>query len=101
MEGLLNGEGPYQVLIDTGASPPALLVSRRIAQTHGKGQERFRVSRLQLGEIVLEDLLAFNVEALLGRELPIDIVLGTGLLRAQGFKRLTLDFLAGKLYAER
>ena len=101
VEGFLNGEGPYQVLIDTGASTPMLLVSGRIAQVHGKGQDRFRVRRFQIGEIVLEDLPAFNIEVLLGRELPVDMLLGTGLLRVQGFKHLTLDFLAGKLYAER
>ena len=99
VEGLLDGQGPYQVLIDTGASTPALFVSSRIAQAYG--QERFRVKRLQLGELTLEDLLAIDIEKELGRELPIDIILGTGLLKAKGIKRLTLDFLAGKLYAER
>jgi len=99
VEGFLDGQGPYQVLIDTGASVPALFVSSRIAQAYG--QERFRVKRLQLGELTLEDFLAIDIEKELGRELPIDIILGTGLLKAKGIKRLTLDFLAGKLYAER
>ncbi len=99
VEGLLDGQGPYQVLIDTGASTPVLLVSKRIA--HAYGQERFRVKRLQLGELILEDLPAIDIEKMLGREVPIDIILGTGLLKAKGIKRLTLDFLAGKLYAER
>ncbi|MDW8031789.1 MAG: hypothetical protein RMJ29_08285 [Candidatus Bipolaricaulota bacterium] len=45
-----------------------------------------------------------NLESILGRELPkgsFDVILGTGLLRAKGFKRLTLDFPAGKLYLDR
>ncbi|MCS6936090.1 MAG: hypothetical protein RMJ96_03060 [Candidatus Bipolaricaulota bacterium] len=45
-----------------------------------------------------------NLESILGRELPkgsFDVILGTGLLRAKGFKRLTLDFLASKFYLER
>ena len=101
VEGLLDGQGPYQVLIDTGASIPLLLVSNRIAQAYG--QERFRVRRLEAGELVLEDLPAMEIE--IEKELPFlspdIIILGTGLLKAQGIKRLTLDFLAGKLYAER
>ena len=99
VEGFLDGQGPYQVMIDTGASTPVLLVSGRIAQAYGP--EQFRVGHLTFGEIELEDLPALNFAAELGREVPIDIILGTGLLRSKGFKRLTLDFLAGKLYAER
>ncbi|MCX8103844.1 MAG: hypothetical protein N3E42_05370, partial [Candidatus Bipolaricaulota bacterium] len=68
------------------------------------GQERFLVGRLKLGEIELEDLPVMNLESILGRELPkgsFDVILGTGLLKAKGFKRLTLDFPAGKLHLER
>ncbi|MEM2126309.1 MAG: hypothetical protein QXQ53_07940 [Candidatus Methanosuratincola sp.] len=99
VEGFLDGQGPYQVLIDTGASSPVLLVAGRVAQAYG--QKRFRVRRLKLGEIELEDLPAINLAAELGREVPIDVIVGTGLLRAKGFKRLTVDFLAAKLYVER
>ncbi len=105
VEGFLNGDPrPYRLLIDTGASTPVLLVSGQIAQAYGEGRGRFRIKRLKLGEIELEDLPAINLEVILGGKLPkgsIDVILGAGLLKAKGFKRLTLDFLAGKLYAER
>ncbi len=105
VEGFIDGQGPYKILIDTGASTPSLLVSGRIAQAYGASQKQFRIGHLKLGEIELEDLPALNVEALLGRAvlegLPIEMILGTGLLKVKGFKSLTLDFLAGKLYAER
>lgn len=104
VEGFLDSQGPYRVMIDTGASAPVLLVSSRVAQSHGAGRERFRIKRLKLGEIELEDLPVINLESILKRELPpgsFDILLGTGLLRAKDFKHLTLDFLAGKLYLER
>lgn len=81
-----------------------LLVSGQVAQIHGAGRERFRVQHLKLGELELEDLPVMNLESILGRELPkgsFDVILGTGLLRAKGFKRLTLDFLASKFYLER
>lgn len=108
VDGFIDGQGPYRTLIDTGASVPVLMVISRIAQVHGAGQEQFRVRHLQLGDIELEDLPTIDIQALLGRkEFPkeagaeMEIILGTSLLRAQGFKRLTLDFLAGKLYLER
>ena len=103
VDGFLDGKGPYMMLIDTGTSDAKILVSDELLPALGwKG--KVLVQRLKLGEIELKDVLAIPAceQEATGVKLKGPVILiGNGLFQSQGIKRLTLDFLAGKLYAER
>lgn len=93
VEGFVNSQGPYPCFIDTGTSAP-VSVPPDIWQALGlEGQRQARLE-IRLGEIQLKGVPA--VPATVGQ-----IIIGSNIFQAQGFKRVTLDFLAGKLYAER
>ncbi|MEM4382278.1 MAG: pepsin/retropepsin-like aspartic protease family protein [Candidatus Caldarchaeum sp.] len=93
VEGFVNSQGPYPCFIDTGTSAP-VAVPPEIWQALGlEGQKQARLE-IRLGELQLKGVPA--VRAKVGQ-----IIIGSNIFQAQGFKRLTLDFLAGKLYAER
>jgi hypothetical protein len=91
------------MLIDTGTSDAKILVSDELLPALGwKG--KVLVQHLQLGEIELKDVLAIpaHEQEATGVKLKGAVILiGNGVFQSQGFRRLTLDFLAGKLYAER
>jgi len=103
VDGFLDEAGPYMILIDTGASPAEILVSDELLEALGwKG--RVLVRHLKLGEIELKDVPAIPAREreATGVKLKGPVMLiGGGFFQAQGIKRLTLDFLGGKLYAER
>jgi hypothetical protein len=103
VDGFLDGKGPYMMLIDTGTSDAKILVSDELLPALGwKG--KVLVQHLQLGEIELKDVLAIpaHEQEATGVKLKGAVILiGNGVFQSQGFRRLTLDFLAGKLYAER
>lgn len=89
----VGGFGPFTCFIDTGTSAP-VFVPREIWQALGlEGQRQARLE-VKLGELELKEVPA--VRANVGH-----ITIGSNIFQAQGFKRLTLDFLAGKLYMER
>lgn len=103
-DAFIDGAGPYMALIDTGASDPEILISGELLQALGWREERRLIRQLKLGEIELKDVWAVPArqkEATGGRLSGRVILISSGVFQAQGFERLTLDFLAGKLYAER
>jgi predicted aspartyl protease len=98
VEGFIGDSGPFSFLFDTGASEP-VLVGEEIWQALGLGEEKkVTLERVQLGEIELHNVPAIRDRAEHRRKI---ILLGNNVLLANGYKRLTLDFLAEKLYAER
>lgn len=98
VEGFVEGAGPLPCFIDTGGSAIVGIGDDLIARL--SWQEGRRISRINLGAIELRDVPAISGKAG-GRRLTGVILVGSGVFQSQGFKRLTLDFLAGKLYAER
>lgn len=93
VECFVNNSGPFSCFIDTGTSAP-IFVPREIWQTlHVEGQRQARLG-VRIGELELKDVPAIKANVK-------HITIGSNIFQAQGFKRLTLDFLAGKLYAER
>lgn len=90
---LLEGSGPFPCWLDTGTSAPVLVPPEVWEMLGLEGQKRTRL-RIRLGEIELTDVPAVRARYSY-------IMIGSNIFQAQGFKRLTLDFLAGKLYLER
>jgi len=89
----IGDSGPFSCLIDTGTSGPVQVPSA-VWHALGLGEERQARLQIQLGEIEL-----VNVPCVIAPGLyPL---IGSNIFQAQGIKRLTLDFLGGKLYAER
>ena len=98
VEGFIGDSGPFPFLIDTGASGP-VLIGEEVWQTLGLGEEeKTTLSRIQLGGIELKEVPAVRLSGMEFRKKII--ILGNNIFLANGYKRLTLDFLAGKLYAE-
>ncbi len=97
VEGFVEEAGPFPCLIDTGGSAVAGIGDDLIPKLDWR--EGRRIRQLRLGTIELRGVPALSGKAG-GRKLTGAILVGSGLFQAQGFKRLTLDFLAGKLYAE-
>lgn len=93
VEGFVNSHGPYPCFIDTGTSAP-VSVPPEIWQALGLENQKQAQLEIRLGELQLKGVPA--VRANVGQ-----ILIGSNIFQAQGFKRLTLDFLAGKLYLER
>lgn len=92
VECLVNNSGPYPCFIDTGTSAP-VFVPRDIWQALGlEGQKQSRLE-IKLGKLELKEVPAIRAHVK-------HITIGSNIFQSQGFKRLTLDFLAGKLYAE-
>jgi len=100
VEGLVDNSGPFPFLIDTGASGPALIGKEvwKALGLEGREGEKVTLERVKLGEIELHNVPAIKDEAEHRRKI---ILLGSGIFLSNGYKRLTLDFLTGKLYAER
>lgn len=95
VEGFINGSGPFDFFIDTGTSGP-VIVPEDVLQALGlKGQKSIRLKQLQLGAIELQD-----VPAIEGKQARF-ILIGSNIFYANSYRRLTLDFLAGKIYVER
>lgn len=93
VECLVNNSGPYSCFIDTGTSAP-VFVPRAIWQALGlEGQRQSRLE-IKLGELELKEVPAIRANVKY-------ITIGSNIFQAQEFKHVTLDFLAGKLYAER
>ena len=93
VECFVNNSGPFPCFIDTGTSAPAF-VPREIWQSLGlEGQKQTRLD-IKLRELELKEVPSIRANVKY-------ITIGSNIFQAQGFKRLTLDFLAGKLYAER
>ena len=90
---LLEGYGPLPCWIDTGTSAP-VFVPLEIWDELGLGDQKRARLKIKLGEIELKDVPA------VGARVPYTMI-GSNIFQAQGVKRLTLDFLAGKLYVER
>jgi len=99
VEGFISGRGPFHFFIDTGTSAPAL-VGEEIWQSLGLGEDKeATLEGVQLGEITLEKVPAAKGS---GAEFWRNVILlGNNIFLTNGYKRLALDFLAGKLYAER
>ena len=93
VEGFVNSRGPYPCFIDTGTSAP-VSVPPEIWQALGLEGKKQAQLEIRLGELQLKGVPA--VRANVGQ-----ILIGSNIFQAQGFKRLTLDFGAGKLYVER
>jgi len=89
----VGGSGPFPCFIDTGTSAP-VFIPREIWQALGLGGQKHARVQIKLGELELKEASAVRANVK-------HIVIGSNIFQAQGFKRLTLDFLAGKLYAER
>ncbi|MDW8031792.1 MAG: retropepsin-like aspartic protease [Candidatus Bipolaricaulota bacterium] len=98
VEGFVEGSGPFPCFIDTGGSAIMGIGDDLIPRLGW--QEGRRIRQITLGAIELRDIPAISGKAG-GRRLTGIILVGSGVFQAQGFKRVTLDFLAGKLYAER
>lgn len=98
VEGFVEGSGPFSCLIDTGGSAIMGIGDDLIPKLGW--QEGRHIRQITLGAIELRDIPAISGKAA-GRRLTGSILVGSGVFQAQGFKRVTLDFLAGKLYAER
>jgi predicted aspartyl protease len=90
---LLEGYGPLPCWIDTGASAP-VYVPPEVWGKLGLGDQKQARLKIKLGEVDLKDVPAVRARV------PYTMI-GSNIFQAQGIKRLTLDFLAGKLYAER
>lgn len=89
----VGNSGPFPCFIDTGTSAP-MFVPRETWQALGlEGQKQARLE-VRLGELELQEVPAIRANVK-------HITIGSNIFQSQGFKRLTLDFLAGKLYAER
>ncbi len=105
VDGFLDGAGPYMTIIDTGMSYTEVLISDELLQVLGwQGREKIPVQLLRMGEIELKGIIAVPAHKHEARGSKLSgpvMLIGSGLFQAQGFRRLTLDFLAGKLYAER
>lgn len=99
VEGVIDDRGPFQFFIDTGTSAPAL-VGEEVWQALGLGEDKkVTLEGVQLGTVSLEKVPAVKGS---GAEFWKDVILlGNNIFLANGYKHLTLDFLAGKLYAER
>jgi hypothetical protein len=93
VEGFINSRGPYPCFIDTGTSAPVSVPPEVWHALGLEGQKQAQLT-IKLGELQLQGVPA--IPAKVGQ-----ILIGSNIFQAQGFKRLTLDFLAGKLYAER
>jgi len=93
VEGFINFRGPYPCFIDTGTSAPVSVPPEVWHALGLEGQKQAQLT-IKLGELQLQGVPA--IPAKVGQ-----ILIGSNIFQAQGFKRLTLDFLAGKLYAER
>jgi len=93
VDGFVDGSGPFPCFIDTGTSAP-VFVPKEIWQALGLEGKRQARLQIRVGEIDLKEVFAIpaNVKY---------ITIGSNIFQAQGIKRLTLDFLGGKLYAER
>jgi len=89
----LEDAGPFPCWLDTGTSAP-VLVPLKTWEAQGLEDRHPARLALKLGEIELSKVPAVRANV------PY-IVIGSNIFQAQGFKRLTLDFLAGKLYLER
>ena len=90
----IGDSGPFSCFIDTGTSSP-VLIPRDLWKAIGlEGQKQGRLKHLRLGELELKEVpvVRGNVKY---------ITIGSNIFQSQGIRRLTLDFLAGKLYAER
>jgi predicted aspartyl protease len=98
VEGFVEGAGPFPCFIDTGGSAIAGVGDDLLQQLGWP--EVHHISKIQLGDIELKDVPAISGKRG-GRSIKGVILIGSGLFQSQGFRRLTLDFLAGKLYAER
>ncbi len=89
----VDSSSPFSCFIDTGTSAPAFVPPEVWKALGLEGQKQARL-QIRLGEIELKDVPAVRANVK-------HIVLGSNIFQANGVKRLTLDFLAGKLYAER
>ncbi len=98
VEGFVDGAGPFPCFIDTGGSAIAG-IGDDLLQQFGWSEVHL-ISKIQLGDIKLKDVPAISGKRG-GRSIKGVILIGSGLFQRQGFRRLTLDFIAGKLYAER
>ena len=93
VECFVNNSGPFSCFIDTGTSAP-VFVPRETWQALGLEGQKQAYLEVRLGELELKDVPAIKANVK-------HITIGSNIFQAQGLKRLTLDFLAGKLYAER